>query len=302
MLYFRIYSKTLLNVFLVCCTLVSVISCGNSSTRDSQNNELKRINDSLLLVSNRYETEVQVMNNYFDSIAICLDSIAIYENLLIPIVNPETKQRYSKAQIRDRLNQLGELITNQKAKIASLSETLSKSSDSLRSSGLLTTIEYLRAQLDEKQKRINNLIRELEGKNKDIRTLSNSVAALETELTASKTKNEVLTSAVMTQSEIINEGYILVGNKKRLQDLGILSKGGLFKKSKYQPDNINTSLCQKVDISAIRSIPLNSNNPKILSAVPSGCYSMTHNGESSILHIDNPNKFWSLSNVLIIQL
>ncbi|MBD5289853.1 MAG: hypothetical protein HDS26_04115 [Bacteroides sp.] len=246
--------------------------------------------------------KVQEMDNYFDSIARCLDSIAIYEDMLIPVINPETKQRYSKAEIRRRLSQLGELIANQKAKIASLSEALSKRNDSVKTSGILTTIEHLRTQLGEKEQRINNLVRELEGRNIDVRRMSGKISALENELSSSKSQNEALASAVIAQTEVLNEGYILVGTKKHLQELGVLSKGGIFKKSKYQPNNINTSMCQKVDISVVRSLPLSSKNPKILTAAPSGSYHIDANGETSVLHIDNPHQFWSISSVLIVQL
>ncbi len=80
-------------------------------------------------------------------------------------------------------------------------------------------------------------------------------------------------------------------------------KGNLLKKAKFNADNVNLGNCETVDISKVRNIPLNSKKPKILSPVPSGSYKIVENQDGGkILVINDPTSFWSLSNILVIQL
>lgn len=151
------------------CLLLTVVSCSTGNSNEDKSLELQRMNDSLQLVSNRNEMKVQEMNSYFDSIANCLDSIMVYENMLIPVVNPETNRHYSKIDIRQRLNQLGELIASHKAKIASLSEALSWGNDSVSYAGILTTIKHLRTQLEEKENRLAAVTKQLQRERQNLR-------------------------------------------------------------------------------------------------------------------------------------
>ena len=108
---------------------------------------------------------------------------------------------------------------------------------------------------------------------------------------------------IQTQDEIINEGYVRIGTKKELQSAGLI-KGGFLKKTKVNYDNVDKSVFNPVDIRMFNSVELKSDNPKILTAHPaSGAYRLekTDNG-TTMLYIDNPTVFWSLSNFLIIQL
>ena len=73
-------------------------------------------------------------------------------------------------------------------------------------------------------------------------------------------------------------------------------------KSEYS--NVDKTKFMKVDIRKFRSIQLKSNNPKILTPMPNtSSFHFDDNLDGNVtLIIDNPTKFWSVSNYLIIQL
>lgn len=285
-----------------CFSCMYLPSCSkNESTVDIERLQSER--DSLLKISNIQNQKIENMNTYFTEISGCLDSITEQEQILLVSVNPETNRKYSSAEMRQRLKQLSDILTRQREKIKTLTDSLYHSKDSNGYKKMSKMVDYLSQQLEVKEARINSLLVEISKKNKDIAQLTASVNALESEVTEINKKNEMLSTAVVEQTKMLNEAYVLIGNKKRLQEIGIVTKGNFLKKSKFNLDNINLDYCESIDISKTRNIPLSSKKPKILSPVPSGSYNITDAQEGGkMLVINDPTAFWSLSNILVIQL
>lgn len=280
-----------------------LILCACSGNHDdSLQNKLLQERDSLKNAAVKSQQQIKDMNDYFVSISDCIDSIAIQEQILLVSVDPETNRRYSKLEMRHRLMMLSEIIARQRERIKFLTDSLHSKSDSSKYQSLSKMVAYLTIQLDEKENKINQLIAEINSKNRSIAQLSENVEHLKNTVDEISLLNKGLEEAVVEQTRIINEGHVLIGTAKELQDLGILTKGSLFKKSKLNVDNVKLSLCQAVDISRVSQIPLNSKNPKILTSVPKGSYRFENDGSGKILIIENASSFWSLSNILIIQL
>lgn len=277
--------------------------CSHGTGRQKYVNELERQRDSISSVAELRNGQIENLTNFFDSISLYIDSIAIQEQILLVTVDPESRHRLNKIEIRQRLELFATLIARQRDKIRMLTDSLNASSvESENYASLSNMILFLSSQLEEKEQKVNQLMVELNSKNKNLRELKDNLTAAQTQLSDLTSKNEILSSAIVEQTTFMNEGSVLIGDKKKLQELGVLSKGGLFKKSNFNPDAINQSLCQRVDIRQVTELPLKSKKPKILSAVPSGSYHW-RDGDNGmkILVIDNPASFWSLSNILVIQ-
>ncbi len=286
-------------LYIICFFLL--FSC-NSDNSNSTVEKLQAENDSLQVYAEKSRQYIDDMNVYFSSISECLDSISEQENLLLLSVNPETNKKYSKEEIKQRLNLLSDILVRQREKIKSLSDSLNNRKDTLATDGLSKMVKFLTAQLEERENQIQTLRKEISENKRSITLLKTNIKNLSSELSSVNEQNKNLVNAVMEQTQIINEGYILIGDKKKLQQMGVMTKGNLFKKSKLNVNNINLSLCQPVDISKATQIPLNSTKPKILTANPADSYKIEDRGDAKILIINNPNKFWSLSNILVIQL
>lgn len=288
-------------------TLILVVFLGFivGSCRQNNNSEREELlqaeRDSLLQVANANQEELEKMTSFFDDVSACIDSIAIQEALLIPEVYKETNnKKVNSKDLTDKLNLLAEVIIGQKERIAHLVDSLNNRVDTTRIAGLRKTIEFLTNQLTQKENQISMLKAELSSEQKNVRNLTSRVNQLTSTVGKLEEQNSNLTDAVKYQSEVINEGYVLVADKNQLKDMGIV-EGGFLKKSKTNLGNINLSKCSKVNISIFTELPIKAKSVKILSPVPAGSYSIKSSGDSQVIKVTDPNAFWSLSNILVIQ-
>ena len=101
---------------------------------------------------------------------------------------------------------------------------------------------------------------------------------------------------LIIQNDMMNEAFMLMGNKKELTSLGAITGG----KASSNPD-LNNFI--RVDIRYFTELEIPSSKPKIITTMPASAYTITNNGNgTSILKILNPTEFWKISKILIIQL
>lgn len=289
---------TFIFILLILCSAASCSRQGDNRETEALRNE----RDSLLILANVNQRDLERMTSFFDDVAACIDSITEQETLLASEVDIETNRHYSQREISQRLNQLIEIIVGQRERITLLVDSLNNRVDTIRTSGLRSTITYLTNQLAAKEAQISRLQAELSGQQRNIRHLNNRVQDLTSEVSELTSQNEALTEVVQIQTEIINEGYVLVADKQQLKDMGVIQGGGLFRKSKINLGVINTSQCNKVNISTLKEIPIHSSKVQILSHAPAHSYMLQKNGGITTLVITDANAFWSLSNILVIQI
>ena len=257
--------------------------------------------DSIIKENQAKEQELRELNSIVVAIASGLDSIARQEDVLLTSKSKDGVL-LSKQQILENLKYFEEMLTRQRKQIQQLEDSLGHSGS--ESAGKLRAIvEFLNAQLAEKDATIQSLKRDLGNKNKSISELRASLASMRTNVERTEQKNKVLTSALSTQDKIINECYIKIGTRKELQKAGLL-KGGFLSKKRVDYANVGKDNFNAVDIRKFREIVLNSDNPRILTPMPNnGSFHFEDNGDGTCtLRITDPTLFWSVSNFLIIQL
>lgn len=290
-----------LTPFILSVLLITVVaSCGKKAA--STDDALREERDSLYALANANQRDLDMMTRFFDEVSACIDSVTEQERLLTIQIGAESNRRYSQSDVAMRLNQLSQIILGQRERIASLVDSLNNRVDTVRTSGLRNTIAYLTNQLTAKEAQINRLKSELSGQQRNIANLKNRVSQLTDDISELTTQNTALTEAVKVQTEIINEGYVLVGDKQTLKELGVIEGGGFLRKSKTNLSKISTSKCNKVNIANFRELPINAAKIKILSPAPASSYTLRRNGDMTTLLITDANAFWSLSNILVIQL
>ena len=98
----------------------------------------------------------------------------------------------------------------------------------------------------------------------------------------------------------LNEGYYAIGTAKDLKDVGLLSSG--FHKKKVNYENFNQDIFQKVNIRNTTQLIIPSKIIKILTTIPSESYTLSRDGNSTVLTINDVDRFWSLSKYLVIQI
>lgn len=95
----------------------------------------------------------------------------------------------------------------------------------------------------------------------------------------------------------MNMAWFVFGTKSELKEQKILQKGDVL-----QSDDFNKDYFTQIDIRTDKEIKLYSKSAKLLTNHPEGSYSLVKDAKGQyILKITNPNKFWSVSRYLVIQ-
>lgn len=289
-------TNCLLASLIIVCLL---ISCNNGKDYEKQLLVLRL--DSLTKVNDQNVQNLTEVNSIVNVISDELDSIAEMEDMIRFNTLGNEGRKPTKAEMRERLKAFSQMLERQKLRVAQLEDSL----DAVNGSSIAkyrNLITLLNSQLEEKDKTINSLMAELNKRNANIVKLQADVEELTTSNQLLSEVAEKQKEALVIQDDFINEAYIKIGSKKDLQSSGLITGGGFLSKAKVNNSNLNSNLFQKVDIRQITQINIPAKSFKILSPMPESSYSVEKAGkESSVLIINNPTHFWSVSHYLIIQ-
>ena len=273
-----------------------LLACTNSRN----NSDLVSQLDSLKNENQKKEKDINDMMSYVNLLADGLDSIAKQEDILFNSNKGREGVVVNREQLKKNLDVFESIINQQKLRISQLADSLKAKGENLNK--LQVLVDYLNHQLEEKDRVIKSLREDLGNNKVNIANLQRKVRSLSESNTELASKVESQYIALAAQTEMINECYVKIGNKKMLSELGIIS-GGLLKKTKLNPNTINQSQFTKVDIRYFTEVPLQSSKPVILTQMPSSSYKIEKTGKnSSTLYIVDPTAFWSMSNYLVILL
>ena len=276
---------------------LSLSSCAGDRTNVAKMEE--KI-DSLQKENALKEQDLNDMTSFMSALADGLDSIAKHEEMLFYSNKGKEGTITDRNQLKRNLAMFEELLNHQKLRISQMADSLK--ARGTRISKLSNLVNYLNQQLDEKNGLIKNLRSELDNKNLNISQLQKRVSSLTEDNAQLSRKVEAQVQALTVQNEMINEGYVKIGTKKQLSDLGIIT-GGFLKKKRVNPNAIQQRQFMRVDIRSLKELPLKSDDVKILTQMPSSSYRIVTTGKNqSVLYILDPTAFWSISNYLIIQI
>lgn len=250
--------------------------------------EVSALTDSTVVDEPLVNDEVTQMVDIVNSVAACLDSIQIQENMIF-----KADESTPKDQIIMRLKAFQDLLNRKQAQINSL--TGQNKSNKLAMANLQKMVDFLNAQLEEKSAQIAKLEEAVEAKDMKISELRYDVNNLQQESDYLKDQN-------FEQDKQMNEVYYIVADKNELKELGLTKGGGLFSKKKADYANIDKSKFIKKDMRGLEKIVIESKKPKILTEKPASSYTLTENEDgTTTLQITDAKTFWSVSPFLIIQ-
>lgn len=281
--------KSSMLIVMIAIGFASFVSCNNNKNAQTADGS-----DSTAVVSEALEDqEVAEMSAFINSVASCLDSIQVQENMIFNHPEGTTDKQHMLAQLRSfkellarKQQQIDALTAKNKAQEKSSKQTIAN---------LQKMVEYLNAQLAEKTARIAELEELVQTKDVKIDELRYNVKELTNESDYLKEQN-------YQQDKELNKRYYCVGSKKELSEKGLL-KGGFLKKKKVNNAAIDKSLFKTVDVRSFKTLKLQSKKPKLVSGNPQGSYTIEKNGDgTSTLTIVDAEKFWKASAFLIIEL
>lgn len=294
--------RKLLYLFLALALVMGAASCKDKKQKQDDEQKQAQLDD---------------LNAFLDIVAINMDSINAQEQNLF--VGRDGMRLSSKERIQNNLKVFRETLDKQRARIATLERDLQNKNDQ-QSRRLRSVIASLKQQLEEKDAKIAKLEKELQKKDADIASLTGQVNDLNANVTRLNTHvsdlNEHVTT-LNTQVETLDEqnqqkdqviakqeaqveelttGYVKMGTKSNLVSLGILKGNGLAKK-KFDANNVNSALFQKVNTTQAQSFTIPGRKPEIMTQHPAGSYTLT----DTKLTIVNPKRFWSISHYLVVK-
>lgn len=269
-------------------------ACGHSS------NEVVRIveeRDSLKNVANQRQKYIENMGELINLVNSGLDSITAEENMIFPSIS---EKGYSKDAMLSKVDNIAKLIANQKEEIAKLEKRLADDAESgvaTEDDNMQRMIDRFKSQLAEKDRQIAILKNELSQKNADISNLQKKIGSYSQAIAELDRKNAMQTEALKRQDAMLNHCYMIVADKKTLQNSGIVKKGKLVAQGA-----LDRSKFARVDIRSFTEMEFDAKHPRILTPMPEGSYTLTTNGKNHYsLKINNPSEFWRISNYLVIQ-
>lgn len=278
-------------VWLSVCAVALMTSCEMGSGSKA----LQAENDSLKIALTEKDGELDMIMGTFNEIQEGFRQINEAEGR-VDLQREQNGENLSASQkIKDDLKLISETMSQNREKLAQLQKQLKSSR--YQSAELKKAIAGLEKELAEKGEQIKALQAELAAKDIRIAELDDAVAGLTTDVENLSAENEIKTKTVAAQEKAMNTAWFVFGTKSELKEQKILQKGDVL-----QSDDFNKDYFTQIDIRTDKEIKLYSKSAKLLTNHPEGSYSLVKDAKGQyILKITNPNKFWSVSRYLVIQ-
>lgn len=204
-----------------------------------------------------------------------------------------------REQVQTDIAAIKKALEDRRDRLAALEKKLASSN--LYNANLQKTIEGLRAQIDEQAAEIERLNGELSNANKRISELGTSVDSLNTTVKKVSSERDAAQQQSVELTNELNTCYVAIGSNKELKEHKIL-ESGFLRKTKIMKGDFDQTFFLKHDKRTLTSIPLHSKKAQIITNQPKGSYTITEQNGQKVLTITNPEKFWSLTNYLVVKI
>jgi len=277
-------------LLLLCLSMLALSGCRQE--RKTPQAETIEQNDSLAKIIEQKDNEINDMMGTLNEIQEGFREINEAENRVTLAKDGEGASRAQ--QIRENIQFISSTMKRNRELIAKLRQQLRQSS--LKGDQLRQTIENLVKQLDDKDQQLQQLRAELDAKDIHISELDETIDNLNSSVADLNKENTRKTETINTQDLQLNTAWYVFGTKKELKAQRIIED------NKVMQGNFNKSYFTKIDIRVDKTIPLYSKSAKILTLHPSNSYTLQQDATKQyVLHITNPQIFWSTSKYLVIM-
>lgn len=228
-----------------------------------------------------------------------MDQIKHLEHIMTVAGAQSFENPAQRAQLLSDMAAVKKTLQNRREKLAELEARLQESS--LYTEELKSTVEVLRKQIDSQTEDIESLRAQLSRANERISSLNSEVDSLNcTVATVNRNLDDTRVAAARLENEL-NTCYYVVATQSQLKEHQIIETGFL-RKSKLLEGDFDKGFFVIADKRNLSTINLNSGKAKIYTNHPEDSYEITEVNKNKILTITNPEKFWSLTNYLVVRI
>ena len=272
-------------LFFAAC-LLTLAACNNGKTPSDQQ-ELSQ-SDSLQKVIAQKDNEINDMMGILNEVEEGFRLINEAENRVSVAKDGEGANRQQR--IRENMQFIQQRMAENRELIAKLQKQVKNGS--IKSEQLQKTIENLTKELEAKNNQIKDLYAQLEAKDIHIEELDRTVSTLNKNVNTLQDDNAKKANTINAQDKQINTAWYVFGTKKELKEQNILVDGKVLQGNYFT----------KVDIRSLKALKLYSKSAKMLTMHPSSSYKLERDAQKQyVLHITNPQLFWSTSKYLVVQ-
>ncbi len=258
--------------------------------------ELELANQDLSTQLNTRDSVINDMVTGFDQIASNLESIRQRRNLVKAKTGEDQLTEERREAIIKDIQMMNSLLDDSRKKIAQLNAKLKKSG--IQTEELQKKMESLNKIVEVQSADIASLKETLAEKDFEMGRLNEKMGELELNLVA---KNDT----IGMQHDDLNRAYYAYGTYKELKEKGLLTKEGGFlflgKNTSIQED-FDGKFFTEIDISQVKTIPVNSKKAELITEHPAGSYKLVEdNGQIAYLEIEDPREFWKISRYAVVE-
>ena len=282
-------------IYAIACTL-AVASCNQDAAKKAEQIAQQQ-RDSLEQIISQKDNEINDMMTTLSDIEEGFREITEAQSRVTLAKQGEgtnTMQRIKEnfQFIQSQMQQNKELINKLKQQVRE---------SSVKGGQLKKIIDNLTQQLETKDHQLQALREELDRKDIHIAELDEKVASLNTNVTSLKEDNEKKEETITSQDKALHTAWFVFGTKDELKEQLILSKDGLFSKTKLLEKDFNKDYFTKIDIRIDKEIKLYSKSAQIMTSHPAGSYTLQRDANKQfVLRISDPETFWSTSKYLVV--
>lgn len=287
----RLLHTSFLCMFLACITLL-VTGCKGKKQAPVMLQNIQA-SDSLHKIIAQRDNEINDMMATLNQIEDGFEVINIAEDRVNVAQTGEGDATDKAKEIANNIKIITDKMQENRALISKLQKQLRQSS--FKSQEFKRTIEGLMRRMSEKDQQLQELRAELDAKDIHISELDETIDNLNNNITDLQNESEQKTQTINNQDMQLNTAWYVFGTKSELKEQNILVGGKVLQAS------FNRNYFMKIDIRVEKDIKLYSKYAKILTTHPSSSYTLQRdNFNQYVLHITNPQLFWSTSKYLVI--
>jgi len=267
--------------------LLMLTACGKNSKQEQERQ--KELTELQTL-----RTQVAEQDSLINLVIQNFAQIQQLEGMITLDSNSEVPQS-QRAKIEDNLRLINEKLEANRQTIELLNKKLSQSGN--KNSSLQRTIGTLQEQLNAKNTEILDLTEELKRKNYAIGVLDSMVTGLSNNVENLSKTTAAQQAELERQDAALNTVRYCIGTSRDLKDMNILRNGEVVTEG-YQSDYFT-----QIDLRRVTSIPVYAKKAELKTKHPKSSYRFVKGEDKMLtLEITNPQEFWSLSKILVVQI
>lgn len=203
------------------------------------------------------------------------------------------------AQLLSQIADVQRLLKERRERLAELEAKFQESA--LFSDDLQSTIELLRNQIEGQSSEIEALRKQLLSAHAHIESLNSEVDSLSTTVAAVSQELDSAQAESLRLENELNACFYVVAGKSQLKREKIIETGFL-RKARLMKGDFNSKFFTVADKRRLQTLELGSGKFKVLTNHPDGSYEIASAaGGVKTLVIISPERFWSLTNYLVVQ-